>query len=60
MSAIIVNHSVKKRIKDELNTTYPTIRTALFGMTDTDLAKEIRAKALELGGVKVEPEKAVE
>lgn len=57
MSEIIVNHSVKKRIKEELDTTYPTIRSALYGMTKTDKAKAIRAKALELGGVKVEPAK---
>lgn len=57
MCEIIVNHSVKKRIKEELDTTYPTIRTALFGMTNTEKAKAIRAKALELGGVKVEAAK---
>lgn len=56
MNEILVSHSVKKRIKEELNTTYPTIRTALFGMTCTALAKEIRAKALQLGGVEVKPE----
>lgn len=58
MGEIIVNHSVKKRIKEELNTTYPTIRSALFGMTSTELAKNIRSKALELGGVKVETSKS--
>lgn len=55
MCEIIVNHSVKKRIKESLGTSYPTIQKALYGMTDTELAKNIRAKALEMGGVKVEP-----
>lgn len=57
MSEILLKHKVKKQIKEALNTSYPTIRLALLGETDTDLAKEIRAKALELGGVKVEPAK---
>lgn len=50
---ILIDHSLKKQIMEELNTTYPTIRTALYGMTRTDKAKAIRAKALELGGVLV-------
>lgn len=50
---IILEHSMRKRIMDELNTTYPTIRAALFGMTQTDKAQAIRKMALELGGVEV-------
>lgn len=50
---IILEHSMRKRIMDELDTTYPTIRAALFGMTQTDKAQAIRRKALELGGVEV-------
>ncbi|SHE30383.1 hypothetical protein [Dysgonomonas macrotermitis] len=57
MSEILVKHSVKKRIKEELNTSYPTVQSALFGMTDTQLAREIREKALQLGGVEVKSEK---
>lgn len=53
MCEIIVNHSVKKLIKEELNTTDLTTRTVLFGMTNTEKAKAILAKALELGSVKV-------
>ena len=53
MNQIIVNHGIKNRIKEDLNTTYPTIRAALYGITNTKLSKEIRALALELGGVEV-------
>lgn len=53
MNQIIVNHGIKNRIKEDLNTTYPTIRAALYGITDTKLSQEIRALALELGGVEV-------
>jgi len=54
MKKIIIDHKAKKRIKDALNTSYPTIRLALVGGSDTDLAKRIRAKALELGGVEAD------
>lgn len=57
MCEIRVSHSVKKQIKESLGTTYPSIRLALLGATTTELAKSIRTKALELGGVKVEPPK---
>lgn len=50
---IIVEHSTRKRIANELGTSYPTIRVALFGMTHTDKADAIRKKALELGGVEL-------
>lgn len=50
---IILDHSLRKRIMDDLGTTYPTIRAALFGMTHTDKARAIRARAIELGGVEV-------
>lgn len=57
MGEILIKHKVKKRIKESVGASYPTIRLALLGETDTDLAKQIRTKALELGGVEVEPEK---
>ncbi|MDR1883717.1 MAG: hypothetical protein LBR26_13175 [Prevotella sp.] len=53
MTEIIVKHRIKKQIKEALKTTYPTIRSALFGMTNTETAIKIREKALELGGVEV-------
>lgn len=54
MNKIIVDANVKKQIKDELGCTYQTIKTALFGMTKTEKAKKIRAKALEFGGVEIQ------
>jgi hypothetical protein len=54
MNEILIRHKCKKRIKSELDTSYPTIRTALAGITDTELALRIRAKALELGGVEIQ------
>lgn len=53
MKEIIVKHGIKNRIMKDLDTTYPTIREALYGMTNTKLAQEIRALALKLGGVEV-------
>jgi hypothetical protein len=53
MNEILIRHKCKKRIKSELDTSYPTIRTALAGISDTELALRIREKALELGGVEV-------
>jgi hypothetical protein len=57
MNEILIRHKVKKRIKNELDTTYPTVRLALLGETDTKLALRIREKALELGGVEIEKRK---
>jgi hypothetical protein len=54
MNEILIRFKMKKRIKDELDTTYPTIRLALLGETDTKLAMRIRERALELGGVEIE------
>jgi len=54
MNEIILKHKLKGEIKRELNTSYPTIRLALLGETNTDKAKTIREKALQLGGVEVE------
>jgi hypothetical protein len=53
MNEIIIRHKYKKRIKDELKTSYMTIRMALLGETDTKLSIRIREKALEMGGVEV-------
>jgi len=36
-----------------LGVTYPTIRKALNGTSDTELAKKIRAAALAKGGVEL-------
>lgn len=44
---------MRKRIIEELNTTYSAIRDALFGITQTDKTLEIRKRALDLGGVEI-------
>ena len=51
MNEILIKHKVKKQIKEDLNTSYPTIRLALLGETRTELAKRIRQKAIALGGI---------
>jgi hypothetical protein len=51
MNEIIIKHKGKKKIKDALKTSYPTIRLALLGESESKLSSLIRAKALELGGV---------
>jgi hypothetical protein len=53
MNEILLRYKTKKRIKDELNTSYPTIRLALLGETHTKLSARIRAKAIELGGIEI-------
>lgn len=58
MKRIIVDFAVKKQIKDKVNCTYQTIKSALFGMTNTKKAQKIRALALKLGGVEVESKNA--
>lgn len=50
---IIIEHSIRKRIKEDLNTSYPTIRSALLGITNTEKSRAIRKKALELGGIEL-------
>lgn len=51
MSQILVSSGVKVKIKNLLGFSYPTIREALNGRSNTDNAKKIRTLALELGGV---------
>ncbi len=50
---IKVGHSVRKEIMEALGVTYPTIRKALNGLTDNELAKKIRTTALAKGGVEL-------
>ncbi len=52
-SKILVPAGVKKELRDELGTTYPTVREALAGIKSTDIAEKIRAAALLKGGVEV-------
>ncbi len=50
---IKVDYSVRKEIMKLLNVTYPTIRKALNGKTDTELSKRIRETAIAKGGVEL-------
>lgn len=50
---IKVDYSVRKEIMKLLNVTYPTIRKALNGKTNTELSKRIRETAIAKGGVEL-------
>ncbi|MFA7492700.1 MAG: hypothetical protein WCZ43_04190 [Proteiniphilum sp.] len=50
---IKVDYSVRKEIMKLLNVTYPTIRKALNGKTDTELSKRIREIAMAKGGIEL-------
>lgn len=50
---IKVDYSVRKEIMKVLNVTYPTIRKALNGKTNTELSKRIRETAIAKGGVEL-------
>lgn len=50
---IKVDYSVRKEIMKLLNVTYPTIRKALNGKTDTELSKRIRETAMAKGGIEL-------
>ncbi len=50
---IKVDYSVRKKIMRTLDVSYPTIRRALNGTTNTELAKKIRKVALVNGGVEL-------
>ena len=50
---IIVKHGITKRIARELGCSPLTVRYALRGVTDSDLARKIRREAIKsYGGVK--------
>lgn len=50
---IKVGHSVRKELMEALGVTYPTIRKALNGLTDNELAQKIRTTALAKGGIEL-------
>jgi|BioPla2DNA2_1021312.scaffolds.fasta_scaffold10587_10 DeoR/GlpR family transcriptional regulator of sugar metabolism len=50
---IKVDYSVRKEIMKIFDVSYPTIRRALNGTTNTELAKKIRKVALIKGGVEL-------
>ena len=51
---IIVSHGLKKEMMEVLDTSYPSIRSALAFKTNTMKAKVIRKYALDHGGKLVE------
>ena len=52
-SQILVNDGERKALKEAFNCTYPTVRTALKGISKTALAYKIRVLAIERGGVEI-------
>lgn len=50
MRQIIVNYGIRKRLKAEGLGSYPTIREALDCRSNTEVARRIRQRALQLGG----------
>ena len=57
MKMIVVDHGVMKKLIEEGFGTYPTIRAALWYKSDTRRARQIRQRALQLGGVMMEAER---
>jgi hypothetical protein len=51
---ILLESGDKRKIMDALRVTYPTIRKALRGESNTPLAQKIRGYAKKLGGVEKE------
>lgn len=52
-SMILVSYGMSKDIQKALGYSQPTIRRALRGADDTDVARRIRIYALKNGGVEV-------
>ena len=57
MKKIIVDYGTRKRLKEEGYGSYPTIQSALDCRTDTAVARKIRQRALQMGGVVMEAER---
>ena len=51
MAKILVANGEKVFLKQYFKTTYPTVRDALNGKTNSDLAKKIRFVAIKRGGM---------
>jgi len=52
---ILVANGDKKALKELFETSYPTVRGALNGKSNTLLSYKIRIAAIERGGLEVEP-----
>ena len=57
MKIIVVEHGIKKKLMEEGYGSYPTIREALNCQSNTEAARKIRQRALQLGGVVLEAER---
>lgn len=57
MKRIMVDHGTRKTLIDEGHGSYHTIANALDFRCNTERAKRIRQRALQLGGVVMEVEK---
>lgn len=55
MAKVIVEYGERQRIAAMFKTSLPTVRAALYGETNTPLAKKIRAAAIKRGGVVKQP-----
>jgi hypothetical protein len=53
LKEILVPYGVRKKLKDSTGHAECTIRFALKGFSDTESAKLIRKRAMEMGGVMV-------
>lgn len=51
MKHIEIPHGATKRLKEKFQTSTPTVWAALNYITKSDLAKEIRAAAVAMGGI---------
>ena len=53
MNKILVDKGEKLALKELFRTSYPTVRKALSGKSESKLAYQIRKAALERGGLEV-------
>ncbi len=53
MAKVLVEYGERQYLADLFKTTLPTVRAALRGQTNTELAKKIRIAAIKRGGVVV-------
>lgn len=53
MAKVLVEYGERQYLADLFKTSLPTVRAALRGQTNTELAKKIRIAAIKRGGVVV-------
>lgn len=57
MSEIIVRYGQTTQLAKKCNCTIQSVRMALKGITDSELADRIRSEAIEMGGIEVQVKK---